>query len=150
MTSVAKSAVLPCTICGTLNRVDIARAMSTATGATCGTCKTALPLDVPLVLTEATFDAVVHKSTVPVLVDFYADWCGPCQMMAPVFADFARRERGQVIVAKVDTDANPTLSARFGIRSIPTLTLMHGGREVSRQVGAVPLAALERMVSGLR
>ena len=106
-------------------------------------------LDAPVSLSDANFDAVVGKSTVPVMIDFYADWCGPCKAMAPVFADFAKRQRGQVLVAKVDTDANPNVSMRFGIRSIPTLTVMHGGREVQLQVGAVPMAALERMVAGL-
>jgi thioredoxin 2 len=116
--------------------------------AVCGTCKETLQVDAPIVLTDATFDTVVAKSTVPVMVDFYADWCGPCKMMAPVFADFARRQKGRVLVAKVNTDENPGVSMRFGIRSIPTLTVMHGGREVARQVGAVPMAALEQMVAG--
>jgi thioredoxin 2 len=149
-TTTSSSAILPCTACGKLNRVDVARATGPgAAGATCGTCQAPLILDAPVALTDATFDAVIAKSTVPVLVDFYADWCGPCKMMAPVFADFARRQQGRVLVAKVDTDANPGVSARFGIRSIPTLTLMHGGREVARQVGAVPMATLERMVSAV-
>lgn len=141
----ARHAIVPCAACGKLNRVDVARADARAT---CGACQTALALDAPVVLTDANFDTVVGRSTVPVLVDFYADWCGPCKMMAPVFADFARRQKGRVLVAKVDTDANPGVSARFGIRSIPTLTLMAGGKEVARQVGAVPMAMLERMVAG--
>jgi thioredoxin 2 len=142
----ARHAILPCSACGKLNRVNMDRA---DTVAHCGTCKVPLAVDTPVVLTDATFDTVVAKSTVPVLVDFYADWCGPCKMMAPVFADFARRQKGRVLVAKVNTDENPGVSSRFGIRSIPTLTLMHGGREVQRQVGAVPMAALERMVAGV-
>jgi thioredoxin 2 len=105
-------------------------------------------VDAPVILTDANFDVVVSRSTVPVMVDFYADWCGPCKMMAPVFADFARRQKGRVLVAKVNTDENPGVSMRFGIRSIPTLTVMHGGQEVARQVGAVPMAALEQMVGG--
>jgi thioredoxin 2 len=105
-------------------------------------------VDAPVVLTDANFDVVVSQSTVPVMVDFYADWCGPCKMMAPVFADFARRQRGRVLVAKVNTDENPGVSMRFGIRSSPTLTVMRGGQEVARQVGAVPMAALEQMVGG--
>ncbi|MCE2902462.1 MAG: thioredoxin [Gemmatimonadaceae bacterium] len=141
----ARHAIVPCGACGKLNRVDVARADARAT---CGACQTALTLDAPVVLTDATFDTVVSRSTVPVMIDFYADWCGPCKMMAPVFADFARRQKGRVLVAKVDTDANPGVSARFGIRSIPTLTLMAGGKEVARQVGAVPMAMLERMVAG--
>jgi thioredoxin 2 len=140
-----RHAIVPCASCGKLNRVDVARADGRAV---CGACQASLSLDAPVLLTDATFDAVIGKSTVPVLVDFYADWCGPCRSMAPVFAEFARRNRGRVLVAKVDTDASPGVSGRFGIRSIPTLTLMHGGREVARQVGAVPMAALEKMIAG--
>ncbi|GAB1344436.1 thioredoxin [Gemmatimonas sp.] len=142
----ARHAIVPCGSCGKLNRVNMDKLGSTAV---CGTCKEPLQVDAPIVLTDATFDTVVAKSTVPVMVDFYADWCGPCKMMAPVFADFARRQKGRVLVAKVNTDENPGVSMRFGIRSIPTLTVMHGGREVARQVGAVPMAALEQMVGGM-
>ena len=142
----ARHAIVPCGSCGKLNRIDMNKAEAAAH---CGTCRAPLAVDAPIVLTDATFDTVVAKSTVPVLVDFHADWCGPCKMMAPVFADFARRQKGRVLVAKVNTDENPAVSMRFGIRSIPTLTLMHGGREVNRQVGAVPMGALERMVSGV-
>lgn len=138
-------AVLPCAACGKLNRVDLARVDARPA---CGSCRAALVLDAPMVLTEANFDTVVAQSAVPVMVDFYADWCGPCRMMAPVFADFAKRQRGRVLVAKVDTDANPALSTRFGIRSIPTLNVMRDGKEVARQVGAVPMAVLEQMIAG--
>lgn len=144
-TTTARHAIVPCPACGKLNRVDVSR---TDAHPSCGSCHTALAIDAPIVLTDATFDTVVAKSSVPVLVDFYADWCGPCKMMAPVFADFARRQAGRVLVAKVDTDANPNIAMRFNIRSIPTLTLMRDGREVNRQVGAVPMATLERMVGG--
>ena len=141
----ARHAIVPCASCGKLNRVNMDKVGATAV---CGTCKSALHVDAPVVLTDANFDVVVSQSTVPVMVDFYADWCGPCKMMAPVFADFARRQKGRVLVAKVNTDENPGVSMRFGIRSIPTLTVMHGGQEVARQVGAVPMAALEQMVAG--
>jgi len=143
--SSARHAIVPCASCGKLNRVNMDKVGATAV---CGTCKSALHVDAPVVLTDANFDVVVSRSTVPVMVDFYADWCGPCKMMAPVFADFARRQKGRVLVAKVNTDENPGVSMRFGIRSIPTLTVMHGGQEVARQLGAVPMAALEQMVGG--
>lgn len=138
-----RAAVVPCASCGKLSRVDLARIDDKAS---CGHCKAPLALDAPLVLTDATFDTVIAGASVPVVVDFYADWCGPCRMMAPVFADFARRQRGRALVAKVDTDRNPAVSSRFGIRSIPTLTVHRDGKEVARQVGAVPMAALEQMV----
>ena len=141
----ARHAIVPCASCGKLNRVNMDKVSATAV---CGTCKSALQVDAPVVLTDATFDVVVSRSTVPVMIDFYADWCGPCKLMAPVFADFAHRQKGRVLVAKVNTDENPGVSMRFGIRSIPTLTVMRGGQEVARQVGAVPMAALEQMVAG--
>lgn len=139
-------AVIPCASCGKLNRVDLSRADSRPL---CGSCRTALVLDAPFVLTDANFNTVVSQSSVPVMVDFYADWCGPCRMMAPVFADFARQQRGRVLVAKVDTDANPSLSTKFSIRNIPTLTLMVNGQEAARQIGAVPMATLEKMVASV-
>jgi thioredoxin 2 len=139
-----RTAVVPCASCGKLSRVNLARIDDKPS---CGHCHTALALDVPLVLTDATFERVIAGATVPVVVDFYADWCGPCRMMAPVFAEFARRQRGHALVAKVDTDRNPALSARFAIRSIPTLTVHRDGKEVARQVGAVPMATLEQLVA---
>jgi len=145
--STARRVVLPCAACGTLNRVDLAR---TAAKATCGSCKSALPLDAPVMLTDATFDKVVANSAVPVIVDFYADWCGPCKMMAPVFSDLARRQRGQALVAKVDTEQSPGVAQRFGIRSIPTIVVLQQGREVARQVGAAPMAQLEQMLTTAR
>ena len=139
----ARAAIVPCGSCGKLSRVDLARIEDKAT---CGHCRAPLVLDAPLMLTDATFDKVVAGSSVPVVVDFYADWCGPCKVMAAVFAEFARRQRGRVLMAKVDTDRNPAVSSRFGIRSIPTLTVHRDGKEVARQVGAVPMAALEELV----
>ena len=84
----------------------------------------------------------------PVVVDFYADWCGPCKVMAPVLDDFARRHLGEVLVLKLDTEAHPATPARFGIRGIPTLIAFEHGREVRRQVGAVQAADLEKLVPG--
>jgi len=142
-TATKRTAIVPCANCGKLNRVDVARVDAHPS---CGACQAPIHLDAPITLTDANFDKVVSGSEVPVVVDFYADWCGPCKAMVPVFTEFARRQRGQALVAKVDTDRSPAVSARFAIRSIPTLTLMRGGKEVARQVGAVPLAALEQML----
>src|SRR5690606_25401663 len=91
-------------------------------------------------------ERVVADSEVPVLVDFYADWCGPCKMMAPLLDELARERAGEVLVAKLDTDRNPTMAVRFGIRGIPTLIAFQGGREVSREVGAVPKPRLQALV----
>ncbi len=138
-----RSAIVPCASCGKLNRVDLARLDAKPV---CGPCRAPLTLDAPILLTDDTFDRVIESASVPVIVDFYADWCGPCRAMAPVFADLARRQAGRALVVKVDTDRSPIVSSRFGIRSIPTLTVIRDGKEVARQVGAVPLPKLEQLL----
>jgi thioredoxin 2 len=94
----------------------------------------------------AVFDAAVASSSVPILVDFWAAWCGPCHMVAPEIKKVAQNMAGRVLVLKVDTDANPELGARYGIRSIPTIMVFSGGREVNRMSGVRPAAAIEQMV----
>ena len=138
-----RKATVRCALCGTLNRVDLARIDQHPT---CGSCKRPMLLDRPMAMTDGDFDRIVEGSDVPVVVDFYADWCGPCKMMAPVFDEFAREHRGQALVAKLDTDANQATSQRFGVRGIPTLIVFRGGKEVARQVGAVPKAMLEQLL----
>jgi thioredoxin 2 len=96
-------------------------------------------------VTDATFDGVVTSER-PVVVDFWAAWCGPCRMMAPHFAQAARQLKGKVVFAKVDSDASPQLSARFGIRSIPTMVRLHGGREDKRMSGALQAAQIVEWV----
>jgi thioredoxin len=103
-------------------------------------------LDRPLRLTDANFDRIIADAKIPILVDFYADWCAPCKAMAPVIDEFAHEHPGQVLVAKLDTDANPVTAARFNIRGIPTLIVFKDGREAKRQSGAVGRAQLERLV----
>ncbi|MBV9774626.1 MAG: thioredoxin TrxC [Gemmatimonadetes bacterium] len=132
-----------CPSCGRLNRVDVSRA---ADRPKCGQCGNPIPLDRPLATGDADFQRVVGDAQVPVLVDFYADWCGPCKMMAPVLDQLARERAGEVLVLKVDTDRNPQLSMQFGIRSIPTLIAFRGGREVARQAGAVPRQGLDALL----
>ena len=139
----SRKVTVRCPLCTTLNRVDLARLDA---GPKCGECRRPILLDRPVAVTDAEFEAVVGEAEVPVFVDFYADWCGPCKMMAPVFDEIAREHAGQVLVVKMDTDRNQTTPQRFGIRGIPTLILFRGGQEVSRQVGAVPKKQLEDML----
>ena len=133
-----------CESCKSWNRVRSDRA---ANGPKCGSCGAAIDLSHPLVLTDETFARTVAESDVPVLVDFYADWCGPCKMMAPYVDQLAGENVGRAIVAKLDTDRNQRTAGGFGIRGIPTSIVFRGGKEVSRQVGAVPKAGLEALLS---
>ena len=141
-----KPVVVMCIFCGTANRVDLNRLSE---GPKCGECGRPIRLDRPLPVTDATFDKVIAGSGVPVVVDFYADWCGPCKVMAPVLDEFARQHVGAVLVLKMDTEASPKTPARYGIRGIPTLIVFESGREARRQVGAVQAADLEKLVPGL-
>jgi thioredoxin 2 len=136
--------VVMCVFCGTANRVDLSRLSA---GPRCGNCGRPIRLDRPLPITGGAFDKVITGSSVPVLVDFHADWCGPCKIMAPLLDDFAREHMGDVLVLKLDTDANPATPARFGIRGIPTLIVFEDGRESRRQVGAVQAADLEKLAA---
>jgi thioredoxin 2 len=134
---------IPCPSCGRLNRIASSKA---GDGPKCGACGTAIHLDHPLHLTDATFQRVVSGTDVPVLVDFYADWCGPCKMMAPSVDRLARETVGSALVAKLDTDASPRTAQQFQIRGIPTSIVFRGGREATRQTGAVPFETLRKML----
>lgn len=115
----------------------------------CAKCATPLLPSHPVDLTDQTFDRFVSRSGLPVLVDFWAPWCGPCRQMAPAFAQAAARLEPRVRLAKVDTDAEPALASRFGIRSIPTLIAFRHGREIARRAGALDAASLQRWIDSL-
>lgn len=139
----SRSATVRCPFCTTLNRVDLSRIDQHPK---CAKCAKPILLDRPLAITEADLDRIVSESEVPVLVDFYADWCGPCKAMAPLFDTLARERRGEVLVTKLDTDRNPEATRRFNVRGIPTTIVFIGGREVARETGAIPRPRLQALL----
>ena len=137
---------LICPQCQARNRVaesDLAKEVN------CGRCKAGLLPQQPVVLTDASFQRYVAGTELPVVVDYWAPWCGPCRMMAPQFEQAAQAMQGRAVFAKLDTEANPLTGAAQGIRSIPTLAVFVGGREVARQSGAMPAADLQRWVASV-
>ncbi|MCM2307712.1 MAG: thioredoxin TrxC [Sulfuritalea sp.] len=139
--------IVVCPHCHAANRLPAERL---ADGATCGKCKARLFSGKPVELAAANFDSHIGRSDIPVLVDFWAPWCGPCRTMAPAFAQAAQQLEPEFRLAKVNTEDEQQLAARFGIRSIPTLALFRNGREVARQAGAIDTASLVRWVRSQR
>jgi thioredoxin 2 len=132
-----------CGSCGRVNAVPVKRADQQPS---CGACHVPLALAEPISLTDATFGELLNQVTLPVLVDFWAPWCGPCRVMGPILEQFAKTKAGQVLVAKVDTQENQAVAASLGIQNIPTLILFRKGKEIRRQVGLVPELQLEQML----
>src|SRR3954469_18388160 len=140
-----KGVVVTCGSCGQRNRQTFA---TLTAGTRCGKCQTPLtppaqPIETP---DAASFDAAIASSELPVVVDFWAPWCGPCRMVAPELERVAAANAGRYLVLKVNTDQVSELGERFGIRSIPTMAVFHGGREVARTTGAMPADRIEAFV----
>lgn len=135
------SKIVVCPSCESPNRIPSARLGDQPR---CGKCKNPLFTGHPIVLTDRSFDRHLERSDLPLVVDFWAPWCGPCRMMAPFFEQIAAELEPRVRFAKVNTDENPRLAQQYGISSIPTTAIFKGGREVARQPGAMNLQQLRQ------
>jgi thioredoxin 2 len=134
-----------CNVCGQKNRVPGAHLSDTGR---CGACKSPLPpVDEPMEVDAQLFDEIIQNSKVPVMVDFWAAWCGPCKMAAPEVAKTAKNMAGRAVVVKVDTERNPELAARFNVRGIPNFAIFRGGRLAFQQAGAVNHEQMENWLT---
>lgn len=138
--------IVPCSTCGQKNRLAYERLGDSVR---CGQCKREIgPPSTPIEMAQsADFDRLVAHASLPVVVDYWAPWCGPCRMVAPELEKVAARQAGRVLVIKVNTDALGDLAERFGIRSIPTLAVFAGGRELARTTGARPAQEIEAFIA---
>lgn len=139
-----RKVTVTCQFCLTLNRVDVSRIDARPK---CGQCGKPILLDRPVKVTDDDFAHLIRDSEIPVLVDFHADWCGPCKVMAPAVDEFAQANVGEVLVAKLDTDRNPRTAQQYDIRGIPTLILFRDGQEVDRRTGAISREEIERLAA---
>jgi thioredoxin 2 len=141
---VSNPSLIHCARCGATNRVPLEK-IRAGLKPVCGKCKSPLSISShPLTVTDATFAAEVERSDLPVLLDLWAPWCGPCKMIAPVLDDLAKEMSGRVRIAKLNIDENPETRRRFNVQSIPMLLVMKAGREVDRIIGVQPKTEIVR------
>jgi thioredoxin 2 len=137
-----------CKVCGRSNRIPAAHLADTGR---CGACKSPLaPVDEPLEVDAAQFDEIIQSARVPVLVDFWAAWCGPCKMAAPEVSRTAKEMAGKAVVVKVDTERHPDVAARFNVRGIPNFAVFLGGKLVRQQAGLVNAEQMESWLVAAR
>ena len=142
--AVIQKLTVRCQFCNTWNRID---ATKVTAGPKCGKCAKPILLERPIALDDETFTRTINESDIPVAVDFYADWCGPCRMMAPAVDALAAHLQGKALIGKLNTDHSSRTASGFNIRGIPTTIVFRGGKEVARQSGAIPLEGLKQLVA---